>query len=207
MKVLLVNGSPHEHGCTYTALSEVEGALRGEGIETGWFWIGNEPVRGCMGCRGCAGKGECVYDDAVNKLSRTAAEYDGFVFGSPVHFAGAAGGITSLMDRAFYSSRVSFAYKPAAAVVSARRMGTTAALEQMNKYFTLSSMPVVSSQYWNAVHGNTPEEVRQDLEGLQVMRTLGRNMAWLLRCIEAGRANGVEVPKPEPEHARTNFIR
>ena len=207
MKVLLVNGSPHEKGCTYTALCEVASAIDAEGLESEIFHIGKEPVRGCMGCGGCRRLGKCAYDDAVNILTEKAQDFDGFIFGSPVHYAGATGGITSLLDRAFFSGSSRFAYKPGAAVVSARRAGTTAALEQLNKYFTISNMPVVPSQYWNMVHGSTPDEVRQDLEGLQIMRTLGRNMAWLLRCIDAGKAVGVDPPTPEEERARTNFIR
>lgn len=207
MKVLLVNGSPHEKGCTYTALCEVASAIGAGGIETEIFHIGKDPVRGCMGCGSCRNLGKCVYNDAVNVLTEKAQGFDGFIFGSPVHYAGAAGGITSLLDRAFYSGSRHFAYKPGAAVVSARRAGTTAAFEQLNKYFTISNMPVVPSQYWNMVHGNTPDEVRQDLEGLQIMRTLGRNMVWLLRCIEAGGAAGITSPVPEEERMRTNFIR
>lgn len=207
MNVLLINGSPHERGCTDTALREVAGELERAGVRTRIFWIGRGPVRGCIGCGGCAtGKGRCVFDgDPVNEALALAKDADGFVFGSPVHYAAAGGAMTAFLDRFFYAGR-GFALKPGAAVVSCRRAGTTAALDQLNKYFTISQMPVVSSQYWNMVHGNTPDEVRADLEGMQIMRTLGRNMAWLLRCIEAGRAAGVPAPEQEAR-VRTNFIR
>ncbi|NLT58062.1 MAG: flavodoxin family protein [Clostridiales bacterium] len=205
MKVLLINGSPHERGCTYTALCEVAGALNEAGVETELLHLGTEPIAGCLGCGGCRGLGRCVIEDVVNVALGRAAGADGYVFGSPVHYAAASGAITCFLDRFFQVG--GHAYKPGAAVVSARRGGTTAALDQLNKYMTISRMPLVSSQYWNMVHGNTPEEVRQDLEGLQIMRTLGRNMAWLLRCIEAGRAAGIRPPAPEPERLHTNFIR
>lgn len=206
MKVLLINGSPHEKGCTYTALSEVASTLREEGVETELLWLGNDPLPGCKGCGACAKLGKCVYDDAVNRAAGLAKTCDGLVVGSPVHYAAASGQVTSALDRLFYSAGPSLRHKPAAAVVSARRAGTTAALDQLNKYFTINQMPIVSSRYWNMVHGNTPDEVRQDEEGLAVMRTLAKNMAWLLRCVEAGRAAGVLLPEPEPP-ARTNFIR
>lgn len=206
MKVLLVNGSPHEKGCIYTALAEVAKTLREGGVEAEMFWIGNAPIAGCTGCGGCGRRGRCVFDDRVNECAVLAREADGFVFGSPVHYAAAGGAIMLFMDRLFYSSGGAFRLKPAAAVVSARRAGTTAALDQLNKYFTISEMPVVASQYWNMVHGNSPAEVAADAEGLQIMRTLGRNMAWLLRFIEAGKAAGVEAPACEPR-AVTNFIR
>lgn len=210
MKVLLANGSPHEKGCTYTALNEVAETLNKEGIETKIFWIGNKPLSGCIACKSCVKNKKCVFDDKVNEFLDIATEYDGFVFGSPVHFAAAGGMITSFMDRVFYSDlcggRQSFYLKPAAAVVSARRAGTTATFDQLNKYFTLMQMPIISSQYWNMVHGATPEQVKQDLEGLQIMRTLGRNMAFFLNCKEAGLKMGIELPKRE-EGIFTNFIR
>lgn len=206
MKVLLVNGSPHEKGCTYTALVEVAGALEKQGIETEFFHIGNKPISGCLGCHACLEKSRCFMNDVVNEFLDKAVEADGFVFGSPVHYAAATGMLTSFMDRVFYASRGLLAYKPAAAVISARRGGTTATFDQMNKYFTITNMPVVPSQYWNMVHGSTPEQVRQDLEGMQTMRTLGRNMAWLLKCIEAGKTAGVPLPEQE-KRVYTNFIR
>ena len=206
MKVILVNGSPHENGCTYTALCEVEKALKANGIETEIFWVGNKPIIGCIGCGACRKLGRCFAVDTVNDLVEKAKSADGFIFGSPVHYASASGAITSFMDRAFYSGGAAFQNKPAANIVSCRRGGASATFDQLNKYFTISNMPIVSSQYWNQVHGNTPEEVLRDEEGLQTMRTLGNNMAWLLKCIEAGKAAGVELPKRE-EFIRTNFIR
>lgn len=206
MKILVVNGSPHANGCTYTALCEVAAALEAEGMETEMIQVGTKPVSGCLGCGACIKTGKCVIDDVVNEFIEKAKEADGFVFGSPVHYAGASGAITSFMDRAFYGKAAIYADKPAAAIVSCRRGGATAAFEQLNKYFTISNMPIVSSQYWNMVHGNTPEQVRQDLEGMQTMRTLGKNMAWLLKCIEAGIAAGIAKPEREAKVA-TNFIR
>jgi len=207
MKVLLVNGSPHQFGCTYTALCEVEESLKGEGINTELIHIGTKPIPGCIACGKCKKNTDnlCMFDDLVNEIKVKTKAADGFVFGSPVHYASASGGITSFLDRLFYSSS-SFAYKVGATVVSARRAGTTAALDQLNKYLTISNMMLVGSQYWNMVHGNSPDEVRQDEEGLQTMRSLGRNMAWLLRSIESGRHAGIPTPSPEPK-LRTNFIR
>ena len=208
MKVLLVNGGPHRDGCTHTALSEVAATLGAEGVETEIIWLGNQPIGGCTACGTCSQTGRCVRNDCVNEFLGKAAAADGFVFGSPVHYAAATGAITSFMDRAFYAGNNAgvFFHKPAAAVVSCRRAGNTATFDQLNKYFTISSMPVVSSQYWNMVHGSTAEQVRQDLEGMQTMRTLARNMAWMLRCIEAGRRAGIEPPVREAP-VRTNFIR
>ena len=210
MKVLLVNGSPHEKGCTYTALMEVAGVLENEGIGAEVVWIGNKPLSGCIDCRACLEKKKCIFDDKVNEVLAVAQSVDGFIFGSPVHYAAASGAMTSFMDRLFFadllSGRQSFALKPAAAVVSARRAGTTATFDQLNKYFTISQMPIISSRYWNMVHGATPEDVRKDLEGLQTMRVLARNMAWFLKCKDAGVKAGVPVPVQE-ENIYTNFIR
>lgn len=210
MKVLLTNGSPHEKGCTYTALTEVAEALNREGIGTEIFQVGTKPIAGCIACMSCARTGHCVFDDRVNEYLAIAGDFDGFVFGSPVHYAAASGAITSFMDRVFYTDlltrKKSFCLKPAAAVISARRAGTTAAFDQLNKYFTIMEMPIVSSQYWNMVHGRNPDEVRQDLEGLQIMRTLGKNMAFFLKCKEAGIKAGVAFPEQEPR-LFTNFIR
>lgn len=206
MKVILVNGSPKEKGCTYTALCEVAGALEKNGIGTEIFWVGAKPIAGCIGCGACSKSGKCFVDDCVNVFVEKAKTADGFVFGSPVHYAAASGALTSFLDRAFYGKGAVFAGKPGAAVVSCRRGGASAAFDQLNKYFTINSMPVVSSQYWNQVHGNTPEEVQKDAEGMQTMRTLGNNMAWLLKCIEAGAAAGITFPEREPA-VRTNFIR
>ena len=207
MKVLLVNGSPHRQGCTYTALTEVASALNAEGVETEIFHIGTGPVRGCVACGGCSGKGKCAFDDdIVNRLIEKIEGIDGLVIGSPVHYASAGGAITSVLDRLFYAASGKLAYKPCACVASARRAGTTATLDQLMKYPTINRMPLVSSQYWPMVHGSTPEQVKQDEEGMQIMRTLGRNMAWLIKCIEAGRQAGINAPEREPV-VRTNFIR
>ncbi|MFA6012608.1 MAG: flavodoxin family protein [Desulfobacteraceae bacterium] len=210
MNVLLVNGSPHPKGCTWTALQEVAGTLNTEGIETRIFQVGTKPLAGCIACKKCAELGHCAFSDAVNDFVDLAVEADGFIFGSPVHYAAASGAITSFMDRVFYSNSMSgrnaFYLKPAAAVLSARRAGTTAAFDQLNKYFTISEMPVISSRYWNMVHGTEPQDVKKDLEGLQTMRVLARNMSWFLKCKEAGRNAGVPLPVKE-EVIRTNFIR
>ncbi len=206
MKVILVNGSPHKEGCTYTGLKEIEKTLNAEGIETEIFWIGPNPLPGCYGCAKCIDTERCIIDDKVNGFIAKAETADGFIFGSPVHFASASGAITSFMDRAFYGKGRIFRFKPTAAIVSCRRGGATATFDQLNKYFTISSMPVISSKYWNMIHGNKPEEVLQDEEGMQTMRELGRNMAWLLKCIEAGKAAGLTAPVPETP-VKTNFIR
>ncbi len=208
MKVLLINGSPHREGCTYTALRLVAGALEENGVETEIFHIGTQPVRGCIGCGGCAKRGDkqCVFDtDCVNQALQKARTADGFVFGSPVHYGAASGAMTSFLDRFFYAGG-SFLYKPGAAVVSCRRAGSTAALDQLNKYITFAGMPMVTSHYWNMVHGSTPEQVMQDQEGVQIMRVLGKNMAWLLKCIACGAEHGVLPPEPE-KRVCTNFIR
>lgn len=207
MKVLLVNGSQHREGCTHTALEEVGAELRKQGIETEEFWCGSKAIMGCIGCGKCSQSKRCFNnDDSVNAFLEKVEEADGFVFGTPVHFAGPSGFIKPFMDRAFCSKQSLFYDKPAACVVSARRGGTQGAFEDINRYFTISCMPIVSSQYWNEVHGNTPDEVRQDLEGMQTMRQLGRNMAWMLCCIEAGARAGIGKPEHEPK-AKTNFIR
>ncbi|MDD6058302.1 MAG: flavodoxin family protein [Clostridiales bacterium] len=206
MKVILLNGSPRQKGCTYTALCEVGKALKKNGIETELFQVGTKPVSGCIGCNACIETGKCFLDDGVNPFVELAKQADGFVFGSPVHYASASGAITSFLDRAFYGKASIFAGKPGAAVVSCRRGGASAAFDQLNKYFTISSMPIVSSQYWNQIHGNTPQEVQRDEEGMQTMRTLGNNMAWLLKCIAAGKANGISFPERE-QPIKTNFIR
>ncbi len=205
MKVLLINGSPHEHGCTYTALSEVATTLQKRGIETEILYPGKEPVSGCTACGSCFKTRRCVIKDKVNELIERLNEIDGIVIGSPVYYAAPAGQLTAFLDRLFYASGPIMARKLGAAVVSCRRGGASAAFDRLNKYFTVSNMPVVSSQYWNQVHGNTPEDVHKDEEGMQTMRMLGENMAWLLYCIEAGRKEGVPEPTYEPK-VRTNFI-
>lgn len=206
MKVILVNGSPKEKGCTNRALEEVASALNQNGIDTEIFHIGTEPLAGCTGCGACANTGKCIYDDAVNRFAEKAETADGFIFGSPVHYAAASGALTSFLDRAFYSAGGKMRGKLGASVLSCRRGGASASFDQLNKYFTINSMPVVSSQYWNQIHGNTPAEVEQDLEGLQTMRTLGKNMAWLLKCIELGRQAGITIPEQEVK-IKTNYIR
>ena len=205
MKALLINGSPHEKGCTYTALREVADELERNGVEAEMFHVPSDSP-GCRACRACRRTGRCVIDDEVNALAARLDEFDAIVLGSPVYYAGPAGQLCAFADRLFYSSPGRMDGKLGASVVSCRRGGNTASFDRLNKYFTISNMPVVSSQYWNQVHGNTPDEVRRDLEGLQTMRTLARNMAWLLRCIEAGEAAGVPRPEREPQ-VQTNFIR
>jgi multimeric flavodoxin WrbA len=206
MKVILVNGSSRLKGCTYTALTEIAKELEKENIETEIFQLGNKPIAGCIGCGSCRNTKKCFRNDIVNEFLDKAKEADGFIYGSPVHYAAVSGMLTSFLDRVYYSDSSIFANKPGAAVVSCRRGGASATFDQINKYFTISRMPIVSSQYWNSVHGNTPEEVIQDLEGMQTMRTLGKNMAWLLKCIEAGKKAGIEYPEIEKKIA-TNFIR
>jgi len=208
MKVLLINGSQHENGCTYTALNEVASALQKQDIETEIFQLGKDAISGCGDCGVCFKTGRCFIDDKVNELLDKADKADGFIFGSPVYFASPSGALISFMDRLFYTNITNklFHYKPAASIVSCRRGGASSALDQINKYFAVFNMPVVSSQLWNMIHGNTPEEVQQDLEGMQVMRTLGKNMAWLLKSIEAGKKSNLNLPEQEAP-VFTNFIR
>lgn len=205
MKVILLNGSPHLKGCTYTALHEVEKTLNEEGIETELITIGQRDIRGCIGCRQCKEKGQCIFNDEVNEVAKKFKDSDGLVIGSPVYYASANGTLISFLDRLFYSSSFDKTMKVGASVVSARRAGTTVTFDELNKYFTISQMPIVSSQYWNMVHGNTPEEVQQDLEGLQIMRTLGHNMAFLMKSIQLGKQQ-FGMPERE-EGVHTNFIR
>lgn len=203
MKVLLVNGSSRLTGCTYTALSEVGKSLEENGVEYEIFQLGPDPIRDCIACGKCV-DGKCVFDDdKVNIFIDKAAEAEGFVFGSPVYYAHPSGRILSFLDRVFYaaSKKGIFVGKPGTAVVSARRGGTTASLDVLNKYFTISSMPLVSSTYWNMVHGSFPEDVQKDLEGLQTMRNIGKNMAWLLKNLPADKNLSLETDN------RTNFIR
>lgn len=206
MKVILVNGSPHEKGCTYTALQEIQNTLEKNEIETEIFWVGNKPISGCLGCGSCLKNGECFMDDKVNEFLKKVPEADGFIFGTPVHFASGSGMITSFMDRIFYGRRNLFKNKVAATVVSCRRGGATSTFDQINKYFAMNNMPIVTSQYWNMVHGSKPEDVLKDEEGMQTMRTLANNMAWLLKCIEAGKKLGIKEPENE-KIIQTNFIK
>lgn len=205
-KVLFLNGSPHEHGCTDTAMREVANTLARNGVDSEFLWIGTKPVAGCIACGTCKRTGRCVFDDAVNRVVEKLDGYDALVVGSPVYYAGPSGQICAFLDRLFYTAGRRMAGKPGAAVVSCRRGGASAAFDRLNKYFTISNMPVVSSQYWNQVHGYTPDDVRRDEEGLQTMRTLGQNLAWLLRCIESGRQAGIALPDYEAV-TPTNFIR
>jgi len=202
----MINGSPHEKGCVFTALSEVAGQLNKQGIDTNIIHIGNKPIRGCTACYACIETGFCVFkDDPVNECIELMRQADGLVVGSPVYYAAPNGSLCSFLDRVFFLKSAKYKLKPAAAIVNCRRGGASAAFDRLNKYFTISGMPVVSSQYWNSTHGTTPEEVMQDLEGMQTMRTLGNNMAWLLKCIEAGKD---KIPHPEVEPRQsTSFIR
>ena len=205
MKVLLINGSPRRNGCTFTALSEVEKTLHREGVETELVQLGAKAVQGCIACGRCKTLGRCVFDDLVNETAPKLEAADGLVVGSPVYYASANGSLIAFLDRLFYSTPFDKTMKAGAAVLSCRRGGASASFDELNKYFTISGMPVVSSQYWNSVHGNTPEEVLQDQEGLQTMRTLARNMSYLLKCLELGKAQ-LPMPDKEPKTA-TNFIR
>lgn len=202
-KVILVNGSPHKEGCTYTALSEVKMTLEKNGVEAEIIHIGNKAVRGCIACGGCVQKGKCVFeDDVCNELQELMVKADGMVIGSPVYYGGPNGALCALLDRIFFSAGGKLDNKPAAAVVSCRRGGASATFDRLNKYFTISNMPVVSSQYWNSVHGYTPDDVKKDLEGLQTMRTLGNNMAYMIKSFQA---SGIEKPEMEARQF-TNFI-
>lgn len=209
MKVLLFNGSSNHNGCVHTALSVIEHVLNENDIDTEIIHIGNNPIPDCTGCQYCrnAGGGQCIVNDLVNVCIEKCKSADGFIFGTPVYFAHPSGRLLSFMDRLFYAGGANLAFKPAAAVVSARRAGTTASLDAINKHFMINNMPVVPSNYWNMVHGklNSPEEVMQDKEGIQIMKVLGHNMAWLLHCIEAGKEKGYNPEKVEKIH--TNFIR
>lgn len=203
MKALLINGSPHQKGCTYTALEELAGTLEAEGIETEIIQAGHV-AHGCSACGACKKTLRCVHDDLVNQVAPKLAEADALVIGAPVHYASPAGAAISFMDRLFYSTpHINKTMKVGAAVVSCRRGGNTASFDVLNKYFTIAGMPIASSQYWNMVYGRTPEEVRMDGEGLQTMRTLGRNMAFLMKSIQLGRET-FGLPEEEPWIA-TNF--
>lgn len=204
-KVLLINGSPHQYGCTYTALKEILDTLNKEQIEGEIIWIGNKPISGCIACGACK-TGKCVFDDEVNEILAKIDEYGAIIVGSPVYYAGPSGQLCSFLDRLFYSSKGRLAHKLGASVVSCRRGGASAAFDRLNKYFTISNMPIVSSSYWNQVHGNTPSEVKQDLEGLQTMHNLAKNTAWLMKCIELGKENNIPLPSLERGNY-TNFIR
>lgn len=209
MKVLLINGSPNKNGCTYTALNEMAETFNKEGIETEIYYIGKDTIKPCMACRACAKIGKCVIKDKVNEFVEHAREFDGYVIGSPVHYGSAAGVIVPFLDRAFFvdymSGHDSFKYKPGTAIVSARRAGTTATIDQLNKYFQINQMPIISGRYWNMVHGQNPDEVREDKEGMQNLRILAKNMEYFLKCKEAATKAGINPPEAE-EVEYTNFI-
>ncbi len=207
MKVLLINGSPRKDGCTNRALEEVASTLEKEGIEAEIYWIGNKAIEGCLACQYCSNhNGNCVFNDQVNEIANKVNIYDGFIFGSPVYYANPSGPLMNFMQRLFYSSGAKLQYKVGASVVSSRRAGSTTAFDVINKYFTINNMPIVSSNYWNEVHGSNKAQVEQDIEGLQTMRILAKNMAWLLKSIEAGKKANIEIPEKEKRIA-TNFIR
>lgn len=207
MKVLLVNGSPHQNGCTNVALQEVQKQLQKDNIETEIFWLGTRPIAGCIGCNKCLKtNNRCFIIDKVNEFLDKVESYDGFIFGSPVHFAAASGALTSFLDRVFYGRGNLFAGKVCSSVVSCRRGGATAAFDQINKYALMSNMYIVGSSYWNQIHGTCQEEALKDKEGLQTMRNLAKNMAYILKCIENGKTNGIQKPEYEPK-IKTNFIR
>lgn len=205
MKVILLNGSSHNDGATASLLKEIEDTLKGEDIETEVFFIGNDAIRDCVGCRKCASLGKCVFDDKVNEFVEKARSADGFVFASPVYYAHPSGRLLSFLDRAFYSGSSAFFHKPAAAVLSARRAGTVASYDVINKYFGITSMPIVTATYWNQGYGNNKAESMQDTEGHDTMKNLALNMAWLLKCIDVGKKLGIDAP--ENKKRAMNFIR
>ncbi|MBR2029921.1 MAG: flavodoxin family protein [Clostridia bacterium] len=206
MKVLLVNGSPNKNGCTYTALNEIAVQLEKEGVQSEILYLGADAINDCMACGYCSDNNCCVINDVVNEVAQKLDQYDGFVFGAPVYYAAPASRLTSFLDRLFFSAGSKMQCKPGCAVVSCRRAGASASLDRINKYFTINNMPVVSSSYWNMVHGSEAEDVLQDAEGLHTMRTLAQNMAWLIKCINAGKQAGIDKPEYQ-EKEWTNFIR
>ena len=203
MKVLILNGSPRSHGCTARALEEVEKTLHEEGIETETVLVGNKDVRGCIACRSCTSTGKCVFDDIVNEIAPKFESADGIIIGTPVYYAGSNGTILSLLDRLFFSTRFDKSMKVGASVISSRRAGSTSAYDEVNKYFGICSMPIATSTYWNEVHGSKAEDVEKDKEGLQTMRNLGRNMAFLMKSIQLGKEK-YSLPKNE-KGTFTNF--
>ena len=205
MKVLLLNGSPHINGSTYTALHEMEKIFAENGIETEMLHVGAKDIRGCVACRSCYETGKCVFDDIVNETAKKFEECDGLVVGSPVYYASANATLIAFLDRLFYSTHFDKTMKVGASVVSARRGGLSSTFDELNKYFTISGMPVASGQYWNSIHGNNADEAVQDAEGLQIMRTLARNMSFRMKSIELGKE---KYGLPEKEtRVGTNFIR
>lgn len=206
MKVLMLNGSSNKNGNTFLALNEIGRQLEKEGIEYEIFQLGGAPVRDCIGCCRCTDDGCIFTGDGVNEFIAKAREADGFVFGTPVYYAHPSGRVLSFLDRVFFSSSDNFAFKPGAAVSVARRSGTTASFDAMNKYFGISNMPVAGSTYWNVAHGRNPGDAAGDAEGMQTMRNLARSLAWMLKCFESGKQAGIALPKPE-HSAKTDFIR
>ena len=206
MKVLMINGSPREKGCTFTALKEVQKALDMDGVESEIVWLGTKAISGCIACNQCSKLGHCVFDDKVNEVNSRADEFDALIVGGPVYYGGICAQLTAFLDRLFYSASGKWHHKLGAAITSCRRAGSTASLQRLNQYFLIGNMHIVGSQYWNMVHGNTLEQVMQDEEGLQIMRTLGHNMAWMLKNVEAGKEKGITLPEKEPRK-QTNFIR
>lgn len=205
MKVLMINGSPHKNGTTFCALSEIAKELSANGIQTEIITIGDKEVTGCRACGACSKTNRCIKNDVVNEVIEKLIEADGVVVGSPVYYASMNGSLKSLLDRVFFGKSC-FAYKPACAIAVARRAGTTNTVDAINKYFSINNMPIVSSQYWNMAFGSNGEQAEQDVEGMQTMRIIGKNMAWLLKCIEAGKNSGILPPDVE-KHIKTNFIR
>ena len=206
MKVLMLNGSPKANGNTNAALLEVGRTLENEGISYEIFQMGGKPVRDCIGCGQCSENGCAFNDDDVNEFIAKAKEADGFVFGTPVYYAHPSGRILSFLDRAFYAGGAAFRFKPGASVAVARRGGSSASFDCLNKYFGIAQMPVVGSTYWNMVYGKVPGEAEQDLEGMQTMQNLAKNMAWMMKCFELGRKNGIALPDTSAV-VRTDFIR
>ena len=205
MKVLLVNSSSHKNGCTHAALTEVARSLAEEGIDSEIFFIGNKPVADCTACGFCSDHDRCVIDDCVNEFAEKGRQADGFVFGTPVYYAHPSGRLLSFMDRLSYAHGDVLAFKPAAAVLSARRNGQVCSMDVINKHFSINQMPIVTSTYWNHVFGSKAEDVQEDQEGLNTMYNLGKNMAWLLKLIELGKENGIQ--HPQNEHIFTSFVR
>lgn len=206
MKVLLINGSPHENGCVFTDLTEIATQLSKNGVDSEIFWIGEGDVTGCRGCGSCKKNGRCAIDDDINRIGARIDEFDGIVVGAPVYYSGPAGQVTAWLDRFFYTYGRKLDGKVGASIVNARRGGNSASFERLNQYFLISNMIVPGSQYWNLSHGLVPDDVRQDEEGLQTMRTLADNIAWILKCIDAGRKAGIERPAREPRQV-TSFVR
>lgn len=207
MKVMMLNGSPNKNGCTHTALTVIAGELKAQGIDSEIIWLGNGPVRGCIGCNACKKLGKCAFgDDPINVIGEKLKDADGYIFGAPVHYASPNGAMISAMDRLFYAFGGNFRFKPAASIVSARRAGTTASYDVLNKYIGINNMITVPSTYWNMVHGSKAEEVLQDEEGVSVMRAVASNMAWLLKLLDKAKGTELEKPVVIPKN-KTNFIR